>query len=242
MFVAIKAEPEEFNINNYWIEKEYSLDSDRNSPPSKRYVYNGLRLNASKAVFSVSQDKDSAIKEANAVYDHLDMLKIDEARQVSKLNECVSAKRIGMKYNFARLCALNSLSNLLYTHQDNKDIFACFPWFVQFWSRDSLISINSVMNKQHIKSVLLKYLSQTTDNSLLVNASLGSKDADSIGWVFKRIQDNIRLFNNKERSMIKKKIEACVNSLVELKTEYGFATNKENETWMDTSYNDDGRR
>ena len=30
MFVAIKAEPEEFNINNYWIEKEYSLDSDRN--------------------------------------------------------------------------------------------------------------------------------------------------------------------------------------------------------------------
>jgi len=72
-------------------------------------------------------------------------------------------------------------------------MWAGLPWFYQYWSRDELVSVMSLMLEHrydYSKELLMKYLFEITTDGRLSNrypaANLGT--ADSIGWLFKRLQ------------------------------------------------------
>jgi hypothetical protein len=60
-----------------WIRRDYALDSSRNSS-SERYVYDALRINASKIAFSAAFDEAVAISQAEFAYHSMEQLQASQ--------------------------------------------------------------------------------------------------------------------------------------------------------------------
>lgn len=211
LYLAIKSSSNIHKKNDMWIERHYDFDRRRNSVPFARYVYNALRLKGSKFVFSMSKSLKDAVRECHNVFKSLDEIKNRERldffgmlknEQVKKI---IKNEKIGKEAKVAYLNAFNSLNKLIVDGR-NCGLFAGFPWFSQFWSRDTAVSLKalSTIDGEFSKKLMLGYLAKIGNDGRLPNLSgkhkseaLGSADAH--GWLFLRCSELVgKISKNKD--------------------------------------------
>ncbi|MBI2657675.1 hypothetical protein HYX08_03195 [Candidatus Woesearchaeota archaeon] len=220
LYLAIKSNSNIFQKNDEWVERHYGLDEHRNSMPFRRHVYNALKLNGSKFVFSMSKVKNKAIKECIYLFSNIGMVKSKEKENFFEMlkkenvKKIINSEKIAKEAKVAYVSALNSLNNLI-VDNENFGLFAGFPWFFQFWSRDTGISLMALsgIDKDFSKKLLFGYLNKIGNDGRLPNlagkhASISLGNADAHGWLFLRCNEFVReISKNKEIiSSIKKSI------------------------------------
>ncbi len=256
LYLTIKFDTNNYKKNNLWFEKHYSLDELRNSMPFRRYVYNALRLKGTKFVFTVSNNKKSAIKECNYVFKNLKKIRGDGKKyfyttlKSKSLQKIIKNKKIRNNTKIAYINTLNSLNNLIINDKKRFGLFAGLPWFFQFWSRDSLISLKAISKSDEkiAKKILFGYLNSINDDGRLPNLvgkhksrSLGN--SDSHGWLFLRCKEIMQIRKRYIMSnKIIKSLKKSINLLLKFHTLDLFEVNDKLETWMDTDYENDTRQ
>jgi len=226
-----------------WIKKEYELDKKRGSS-FERYIYKAAKLSCKKIVFSAAYNKEEAIEIAEHTISDIDKLKEVKKRSQHKVKD-VSDDEVKLALH----CAVNSVDELLINERTNLGIYAGLPWFFQFWTRDEVISLKSLMLNDRfniVRELLIKELKSAALDGRLPNrnppAEIGS--ADSLGWHFKRWYDLIEVLSKKgllDKYFDQKNLIRIINRLIiSLKleskehTKEGFAINSSKETWMDS--------
>ena len=221
LFLAIKSNGNSYQKNDEWVERQYIDDEKRNSPPYKRYVYNALRLNGTKFVFSMSKNKSEAIKECGHIFDNFEEIKTNEKKYFfdsiignKQVNNVIRNEGISKETKIAYINAVNSLNNLA-VDGDNYGIFAGLPWFFQFWARDSLISLKALskINEKLAQKIFFRYLNKISPDGRLPNligqhSSSALGNADAYGWLFFRCSESIEKINRSREviNSIKKSI------------------------------------
>ena len=223
MYLAIKSDKNAYSKIDRWIERHYSYDEERKSPPYKRYVYCALRLAGSRFVFSMSKNKNDAIKECEHVFNNIHEIKNKEKEDFLNLLKSESIKKISSNGKISReikiayINAFNSLNNLVVNQKANYGLFAGLPWFFQFWARDTLISLKAIskINKELAEKILFDYLNKINDDGRLQNLvgqqnSKNLGNADAHGWLFLRCKEAIEKINkNKDIiNLIKKSMKS----------------------------------
>lgn len=236
VYLAIKPDKLNHSCIDKWIKREYEYDKKRNSRPFERYVYSALKIRAKDIVFSMSLDEEEALMEADYVFNNRTRLK---KKSSFNLKNIVKAQEINLAYNYA----LNSLDIMTFSN-GFKGIFAGFPWFFQLWTRDELISLRALyLNRsgEFVKQVLLGQLNAITLDGLMFDKypAAGLKNADSSGWLFKRLSE-IKL-TQKEKGLVKERLEYCLNGILKNHYEQNLIKNSPQGTWMDTEFSGDNR-
>ena len=213
LFLAIKSDISEYEAANEWFERHYNDDEKRNSPPFKRHVYKALKIRGRKFVFSISRNKETAINESEHVFSNLQDIREQEKRHFlglvgeGHIKKIITSEKISNEIKVAYVNAANSLGNLAVHGKKIAGVFAGFPWFFQFWSRDSLLSLKALskINKNLADNILIDYLSRINDDGRLPNL-VGTHDskflgsADSIGWLFLRCNNLVeKISRDKEK-------------------------------------------
>lgn len=250
-----------------WKEKTYSEDKKRKSE-SSFWVYEAIKLMPrNHVVFSNAQSANEARVLADISYYHFDEILNNIHHKADKklfVNH-------GINYEdteIASQCAVNNLLSLTqiysFDHRLTKGILAGLPWFFQLWSRDELISLGGLLSlAKHekysfliptIKTILSRHINSIQKDGQLSNrfpkADLAS--IDSLPWLAKRIHEFILLLRDKTElyNMIspkelffwKHKLKLALDKSKEsYLNKKGLFENSSCETWMDTSYHDDGR-
>lgn len=222
-----------------WENVFYEHDKKRNSLPFELFVFNALKLKAKRLIFSFFDDKKKAIKESEHISKNLDKLKEKRREEIEILfkKNFKIKKLVPKEVSFAYKCCLNSLYQLT----TKKGIIAGLPWFFQYWTRDELISVKNLTTLLK-KRILIKNLKLLSKDGRLPNI-IGSKEtnADSVGWLFFRISESLDIFTKNEKRFIK---IALLKSIYLIQKNYlknDFFCNRKGETWMDSSFNDEGR-
>ena len=279
LYLAIKSNDSLYEKNDKWIERHYSYDEERNSPPFKRYVYNALRLKGSKFVFSMSMNKDDAIKECRYIFNNINQIKNKEKKYFydflknSAIKKIINNKKINDEIKIAYINALVSLDNLIIadknmwnvservrnelTRSHVTGIFAGLPWFFQFWTRDTLVSLKALLkiDSSLVKKILLQYLdSINNDGRLQTLTGKNLKNffhlpsADAHGWLFFRCNEFIEKLTFIEKSpkgdfstKVGTALEKSICKLLKYHTKDNFEINNKLETWMDTAFEEDSR-
>lgn len=241
-----------------WLPRDYSYDNERESFPKRQYVFDALRIPAGKKcklVITYSETKEEALNLSRKAVENYDYLK----RSIKNYGISVSSPELKLETSekeVAYTAALNSLNYLHNTLDSTSGIFAGYPWFYQFWTRDEAISVGALISQGYYseaKSILFRHLEHLLPDGRIPNRYPHSMlaSADGVGWVFKRIFD---LFETIEHSncfsdyvsgddllMVKRKLRFVLNHLLKNHTEDGLAKNLEKETWMDTDFDTDTR-
>lgn len=245
VFVTVKHDGFVTGSKGEWVKRSYSLDAARNSA-SERYVYKAAMITAKTLVISAADSAEAALKEANAVFKSVDRLKKEAKAHYDTLCKS-SPKQSSGKEETAM--AANSATVALNKLKTRSGMYAGLPWFFQEWSRDELVSCIAFPAAER-KKIILKHLGSILDDGRLPNIEAGKYSgspagcADSIGWLFKRASD---LYDEKklaaaEVKKLKAALKKSIDGLLRHHSKNGFITNEKNETWMDTSYSDDGRK
>ena len=192
--------------NEKWVERNYAADQQRNSLPFKRHAYNALRLIGTKFVFSISGNKNSALKEAEHVFNNLDSIKNKEKENFlnilknNDIKKIITNGKLSDEIKIAHVNAANSLSNLVIDKPHG--VIAGLPWFYQFWPRDTFVAIKSLskINNDLSEKIIFYYLDKISSDGRFPNLvwhqnpkNLGS--ADAIGWLFLRCKEVIEKIN-----------------------------------------------
>lgn len=223
-----------------WAQRNYAYDRRRKAK-SDFFIYQTLRLRSQgklRLVFTVHQDIESALSQSKKFFTGFDQ----EVRQAELETE--------QRYSSARLLpAVHALHSLV---KDSKGILAGLPWFHQFWSRDTLISLHAFAlqgKAEFVKKIIFSYMDNILEDGRLPNVSpvysgspLGS--ADGVGWLWKRVHDWIRLLQLRKQlsnvlsksdlMRLKEKIELCLQRLHKEHQKDNLIVNNPKETWMDT--------
>ena len=254
IFMSIACGNLDYELMDIWEKLFYEYDKERNTPPFERYVYNALKLKTNKAVFSFSKKKKDAVKESNYVFKNSKRLMKNHHNYVSKLihNKQIKNQEIDTAYK----CTLNAIDQLIVEHRTEHGIYAGFPWFVQLWARDELISLKSLMLLEKFsitKQILFRYLNHLSPDGNLFNRvperteqeGVELHNSDAVGWLFKRIDDFMIELKNKNQlrkylakkdlEFIKERLEHTIYLLRKFNTADDFAVSKPLATWMDTS-------
>ncbi len=240
LFIAIRHDGFVTGSNGQWIRRSYAFDAKRNSA-SERYVYKAAIVVAKTLVISAAESAEAAEKEANFVFKSIDRLKKESKAHYDRLCKS-SPKQSGSKKETAM--AANAATVALNKLKTSSGIYAGLPWFFQEWSRDELVSCVALPAAEK-KKVILKYLDRILDDGRLPNfVGSSSSSADSIGWLFKRASElyDEKKLTTAEIKKLKSALKKSIDGLLRHHSKNGFITNGKNETWMDTSFNDDGRR
>lgn len=236
-FVTIKSEKLEYKKMGEFKYMYYEKDKDRNSPPFEMPVYCALKLRSKKIAISFSDNKKTAINESEYIFNNLEKIKKKQKERVKNLikNKEFKPDEINLAYR----CCINSLDQL--TTSDR--IVTGFPWFFQYWTRDELISLKN-LNKEIKKRILLRDLSYLMDDGRIPDKLSDSDrgNIDSVGWVFRRIDESLEMFSNEERKFIRERLIESTGRLNENYVKDHLIFNDAKETWMDTSFNDIGRK
>ena len=124
-----------------------------------------------------------------------------------------------------------------YTNFNEKEFYAGFPYFNEFWLRDSLIVLPSFLsmgNFSFVRDILLKIAYKIDEKGLpnTVNGNLYPKDVLGLFLIdlyeyFKYTGDNslIDLIDDKKEGILK----TCIGWM-----DNGFIHDRGNETWMDS--------
>jgi len=243
------------NITDNWISKEYSIDKKRNYD-FKRYINRAISFRFEKGFgkifFSYGNSECECIERLKFYSGDFDFV-----------NEHCHDFDFNIKLPFyqneisttAHSLDIN-IHSLLLNNNHIKNIFAGWPWFFQFWTRDTLISLGSLILMEkfdNVKDILDNYLSLVNKkgliNSRIPNSEL--KSIDSTGWLFKRYYDFLYSLSEKKLlqeyytfsslKLLKHKLELIFDSFIGYNMKNGFIYSGKNETWMDTNYSDNGR-
>ena len=254
LYLAIKNDTPFYEKRDMWIERNYSYDKGRNSIPFSRYVYNPLRLKGTKFVFSMSKKKEDALKQCKFIFNNLNEIKNEEKNYflgfLKKINakKILKNRKIRAQIKAAYLNALNSLNNLTVSSNDYTGIFAGYPWFFQFWSRDTLISLKALskINTELATKILFDNLKNIGEDGRLPNlsgkhGSINLGNADAHGWLFFRCKEFVEKNNKKIIYEIESAVEKSLHGLSKYHTMDNFEINENKETWIDTDFGNDGR-
>lgn len=226
LYLAIKSNSNAYEKNDEWIERNYTFDEQRNSRPFKRHVYNALKLNGSKFVFSMAKDGKNAVKECLHIFSNLSDIKNKEKENFfavlknEQIKNIIKSDATSNETKTAYINALNSLNNLTVNSKNKYGVFAGLPWFFQFWARDSLMSLKSLSktNRELAEKMLFDYTGKIGNDGRLPNlagnhksASLGNADAH--GWLFLRCNELVEKTNKSKDTInsIKASIKAIKN-------------------------------
>ncbi|MBI3027880.1 hypothetical protein HYY70_07260 [Candidatus Woesearchaeota archaeon] len=253
LYLAIKSDGIGYKKNDRWVLRNYPCDEERKSLPFKRYVYNALRLNGGKFVFSMGKNKNDAIKECQKLFKNIRQIKSMEKKYFydflknDAIKNILNNRRVSNKIKIAYANALNSLNSLIVNDESHPRIFAGLPWFFQFWSRDTLISLKaaSKINCKNSEKIILNYLKNIKNYGRLPNlagrhGSIALENADAHGWLFFRCWEFIESLH-KNIYEIEASLEKSIYKLSKFHAKNGFEHNEPKETWMDTDFGNDKR-
>jgi len=256
-FLAIMIEginKSSLKMQDNWISKHYTID-DKRGYSADRYVNNAISFKFisgnGKLTFSCAKTEHECIEKLK----HYTKIGI-EMTNPNKYNCSIKTKYAEELSALSYSLSMNIHRVLLKDKHFVEQIFAGWPWFFQFWTRDSLISLGALIltDKFEItKRTLDQYLS-LEDNKGLINSRIPFselKAIDSTGWFFKRYYDFLyflvkkgRIFNfyNKNSLLkLKFKLEKIFDDFIRNNMKKGLIYSGKNETWMDTNYEDNGR-
>ena len=237
--IAIIPDSFDYQKTGKWEERNYSYDAKRKSI-SKAWVYNALKINASRIVFGFGTTEGKARENALAVKE----MKTNAEHPSVEL-KFILDHRINMAY----LCAQQSFYKLITNIDNESGIFAGFYWFNQFWTRDELVSTGALISMKDYelaKKILMKNLKYIGEDGRISNRIPSTKtgNADSVGWLFRRFQDLFialdkkglveKYFSMKELRQVKSAAEKSVQGIIKNHCEGPLVKNNEQESWMDT--------
>ncbi len=197
----------------------YELDSQRNSLPENRDVYE---------IFSAEIKKPARI----AFCAGTDLKSIEN--DVKKLLKIKLEKKPCSPVE-------NALNKLFFRQR----IVAGLPWFCKPWIRDELISLKALLILGEVdlfKKIIFDYVKRIPEQGLFSHN--GIVMADSIGWVAKRLNDYLDMgfkFSKIEEELIKRKFKDAVYAILKTRAKESFVINKPKETWMDSLLRDGAR-
>jgi glycogen debranching enzyme len=255
-YLVIKHETK-YNRPDKWRRQEYEYDLKRGSGISSVYVFDALSFkinNNEKIVFTFSDDKEDAKKEADYVFKNWKTIEAENKNYVESVLK--NNINIDTKTELAYLSALKSFDDLIIDFEKREGIYAGLPWFFHYWARDELISLKAlILSKDYhvAKKILMKYVKNIPDDGRLfaIYPESGLKSADATGWLFKRLYDYIQILTQRnslytklkkeDLEFIRDKLLSCIESTEKNYIEDGLVYNNVLETWMDTSYCDNNR-
>ncbi|MEM3127142.1 MAG: amylo-alpha-1,6-glucosidase, partial [Candidatus Woesearchaeota archaeon] len=224
------------NLAEKWEKEFHEFDKRRNSLPWETYVYNLGNFVGTQLIITSSYDLEEALEENEFVKKNLGLLKREKMELIKKFKTD----------NVSCACATNSLQQL------KGDVFyyAGFPWFLQYWSRDQLVSLGAIIQQHDFeaaKEIIFTYLKHITKDGRLPNrippADLQS--ADSIGWLWKRVEDFLielkikklteYYLDESDMGFLADRLEHCISLLEKNHCEQGLLFSRAKETWMDTT-------
>ncbi len=217
-----------------WISYDYLEDEKRNSPPFTRYNYSALKLKCKTVVLTAGHNRVKVLEENDLVLKELNKIKKAEKNSVKTVSKA--------KKNMVVNLTANSLLGLIV----DEGIYAGLPWFFQKWTRDEMVSLKSLTligEEQLTKKILMERVKQINSKGRLPNrvGLDGLDSADSIGWMFLRFNDVLKLLNKPEKELLKVGLKNSIELLIKNYHLHGFFVNNAKETWMDTDYKGDVR-
>ena len=245
-FMAIRG-ADDYELVGEWIKRSYSYDEKRKSR-SETYVFRAISIpvkHSLELVFSFADSKEQAKEHAGSIYENRQYLLNSYHKYVT---------HTFTSHDIALDVAMKSLDDMLIS-TDRKErsvgIIAGLPWFFQFWARDELISLKALMlqDKHYlVKSIIFKYLELIGPDGLIPSKyphnPADVKSIDSVGWLFFRIKEYIKILESKklmaeylpeqELLAIKRALEHAIHGLSHSHASAGLIINNEQESWMDT--------
>ena len=235
----------DFQKIGQWEKRIYPYDGARGSR-SEFYVYKALSIKVNQNIvltMSFSENKEEAMM-------HSKKIMLNKDYFVNSLKNYVS--HTYTSDHVALNAAMKALDDLLVSvdrEERSVGIFAGFPWFYQFWSRDELISLKALMIQEKYylaKSIMFKYLDLIADDGLIPNripySSINS--SGSIEWLFLRLKEYLDILSSKkllndylsvsDLIKIKTKLEQTIQATLHYRLREGLVYSKIQETWMDT--------
>ncbi len=248
-YLAIKTDIKNMQKIMQWTEAYYKEDEHRKSQPFKLHVFTAFTLKCnrqSKIVITYSKDKEKVLNNAK------DNFEAEE--DIYKINKIKTDDEKILAYN----CALKSIDDL-YVKFDNIDgYYAGLPWFFQFWTRDEAISLIAPLLQEKydlVKHILLSRIKAVQEDGRIPNRVPNSEleTADGTAWVFKRIYDLLLTLKEKNKPIeeylsqndlyfIKEQLKKSIKAQKKNYSQDLLIKNDINETWMDTNYQDNGRK
>ena len=235
LYVAIYSDSKTFIKLENFRKSIYDYDKFRNSL-YERYIYEAIRIKTDKLSIGFSSSETVAIDNAIQAYD------LDYNETFLEYENPIDKAKYEVELNMKKLIS-------------NRGISAGYPWFYQVWTRDEMISIIYLIKSkkyQKVKKFFEKFMDEEYIKgfpAILPNEGIPS--ADGSGWVFKRFSDFIdsliedkqleNIYNRIELDKIINFLKKRANFVKKNNMKNGLVYSGFNETWMDTSVDDDGR-
>ncbi len=244
-FIVISSDNLKYKIKKDWKLRNYKYDLMRKDPPFGRYVFYALEISGSGFIFSVSDKKEEALKDADKLLTDIGKIKDQHKKNINHFylnyNIGISDPEIDLAYVASKFALANML---VYGEKgDILGMYAGLPWFCQYWTRDSLMSLHSLPKKQK-KALFSLYLNEFDKTGDLSSCNIGCIESSGAhGLFFKRAEDLIseNLLSEDEIFQVKEILVKDIERLLKEKTKDDFAINGPKETWMDTDYAKDTR-
>ncbi|MFC1722553.1 amylo-alpha-1,6-glucosidase [Nanoarchaeota archaeon] len=240
----------DYQFIDQWTSHDYSFDRSRNDHPANRYIYTPFVFHAKGALIAFARTKQEALKQL-ALLNRYKKPKNHAPTLPDKF------KTIPEDIATTFLCAQSSLDRLTVNHEHHSRLFAGYPWFFQFWTRDESISTIGLIKTDQLeqaKDILMLYIDRLDIDGRIQNrlpaSSLGS--ADGVGWVWKRLRDLMviaeekeilhKLFTKEDFHHITEQLKKSISLMLKHHLKDNLIYNAPCETWMDTRWNkQDGR-
>jgi glycogen debranching enzyme len=182
--------------------------------------------------------KRQAHEEANYIFNKTYSLKKEKRQNIKKFIDFSKAKN--PETSMAYYSSQNALRELSFEEHGQKQISAGLPWFFDFWTRDAFISMKALFPKDEktFWEICHYSFNQIGKAGSLANKSsdLKQENADSVGWLFKRVGEVIETKKINEITIwkVKKYLEQALVGLSKssVKTELAMAVG--GDTWMDS--------
>ena len=233
LFLAIRANGKLHAINQ-WHARYYSLDQRRGSFPYNRYVFSAVRVKGSAIVCAVSDNKNTALKEADRAFGSLKEIKLQKKNEIKKFFH--APPRGEKEVVIASMNAKKSLQGLLVHSNEGKatGLYAGYPWFFQFWPRDEALSLKALSlcgGHGAANEIAGRLLRRISSEGIIV------EEADAAGWAFIRafelLQKSAKDYK-KARRALAELLRQTLEQLLKYHTLQGLAEHGEKETWMDS--------
>jgi glycogen debranching enzyme len=229
-----------------FVRREYEYDRMRNSSFSW-YPFEAFEFTTSLFTLAFSENKEEAIKNAQSLYQNykktVKSAEITIKPLLANLPMEIKAPYMSAHYSMEKLITKNG-------------IYAGYPWFFQYWTRDEMISLSYLISKKDyikVKEIFGFYMNSMPENGAYcaMHPNIGNICADGAGWVALRYSEFLDLLENEKmldkvygRKETTEIMSFFMSLYFLLKSNFikkGMVKSGRNETWMDTSYNDDGR-
>lgn len=235
-----------YEIKNEWKEFDYSWDVSRQDPPFKRPLFNSLSLTGKKIVFSIHTNKELASQQAFSVHARADLIKEALKRETDMFikkhalmtdNNEISAAYLSVKYSLEKMVVFNAKG-------EAQGMYAGIPWFTQYWVRDFVLSANQIPHNERL-TLITGFFNEMEKSSFILSCDQGkcAPGIDSELLLFSLAADMYarKEFTKEWESKIITILKRYLRDVIPLRLQDGFIANGPKETWMDTSYQDNGR-